>query len=634
MSQMGLSAKSSHHLRHHSRFRHHLRLRAVAGLVLSALLATAGIRTVRAAEESTDVATTTQSQEQASLDPSTRAPARLASPNEAAGGIAPRPADNAGRGGQDSAPREPAGLHELLVPQTVPPPALARVAQGSSSVPSILSLQRGDLRSVLVQGVTRVAIGNPDILDVTIVSVNEVLLQAKAFGTTNLILWDEHGQSATAVEVVDPTTEVIATQLREVIRALDLPEVQVRREEDKIFMTGEVPRQEDLDHLEQIISAYGKQVTSLVTLPPAPPPPPPTPPQTVQLTVQLIEMSRDDTDKFGVDWSHSTTITETPYSAQGPVGIDLHKRLGTPLRWGALSRTGLSGVVSMLVTQGKARILAEPKLVASSGSEATATLGVEVPVITASSVSSGTVTQSIAFKQTGLELKFTPTVLEDQHSIQLVLDSKVSSIDKTSAITVSGIVVPGFKVRHAQTQIVTDSGETILITGLLQDEEKKNLSQLPGLGSIPVLGNLFRSTEFTMGRTELVIMVTPDLRADAGASEAHNFALEQALSSAELPGAVNDPVLRYALQIQDRVAKSIRYPSREKEMGISGRVKLRLHLFRDGTLGNAMISEPSGVEVLDREALQAVESQAPYPPFPSDLPQQELWLELPVLFKP
>ena len=568
---------------------------AVAGFVLSIMLiAIPGLRTVHAAEEAgdTSASTTTQSQEQASLD-------------------------------------------ELLTPQTVPPPAPAQVAQGPSSVPPVLSLQHGDIRSVPVRGVTRVAIGNPDIVDVTIVSVNEVLLQAKAFGTTNLILWDERGQSTAAVEVVDPTTEAIAAQLRGVIRDLDLPKVQVRREEDKIFMTGEVARQEDFDRLEQMLSAYdSKRVTNLVTLPPAPAPPPPTPPPTVQLTVQLVEMNRDDKDKFGVDWSDSTTFTETPFSALSPTGVSLHERLDEAFRWGALSRTGFSGVLNMLVSEGKARILAEPKLVAASGSEATATLGVEVPVITASSISSGTVTQNIEFKQTGVELKFTPTVLEDQHSIQLVVDSKVSSIDTTNAITVSGIVVPGFKVRHAQTQLVTNSGETVLISGLLQDEERKNLSQLPGVGNIPVLGNLFRSTQFVTGKTELVIMVTPELRADVGGSEAHNFALEQALSSAELPGSVNDPILRYALQLQERVARAIRYPSREKEMGISGRVKLRLHLFRDGALDKAMISEPSGVEVFDMEALKAVESQAPYPPFPSDLPQQELWLELPVLFKP
>jgi TonB family protein len=249
-------------------------------------------------------------------------------------------------------------------------------------------------------------------------------------------------------------------------------------------------------------------------------------------------------------------------------------------------------------------------------------------------VSSGTVTQNIEFKQTGVELKFTPTLLEDQQSIRLVLDSKVSSVDTTHAITVDNIEVPGFKVRHAQTQIVTTSGETVFITGLLQDEDRKNFSQVPGVGNIPVLGHLFRSSNFIRGLTELVIMVTPELQAGAGMPAESHFALEQALSSSDLPASGNDPVLRYALQIQDRIAKAIRYPAREREAGLSGRVKLRVRLLRDGTLAEAMISEPSGTELFDSEALQAVQRQAPYPPFPPELAQSDLSLEIPVLFTP
>lgn len=523
-------------------------------------------------------------------------------------------------------------LDELLAaPATVPAPT--RTALGPAELPAHTTLERGELRNVPVRSVSRVAIGNPEIVDVTIVSLNEILLQAKAYGNTNLILWDDAGQTTMQVEVIDPTTEAIAQQLRSVIKELGLTGVQVRREEDKIFLTGEVGRQEDLDRLEQMIAAYDKRVTNLVTLSPIKTPPT-TPPPTIQLTVQLVEMNRDDTDNLGVNWADDTTITETPFSAVGPEGIALSHRINPAFKFGALSRSRLSAKLNMLVTQGKARILAEPKLVAASGSEATATLGSEIPVVTASTVSLGAVTLNIEFKQTGVELKFTPTVLEDQHSIQLVLDSKVSSIDKTNAITVSGILVPGFKVRHATTQIVTDAGQPVLITGLLQDEEKKNLSQLPGVGDIPVLGNLFRSTEFVRGLTELVIIVTPELRQDAAMGAERNYAVEESLASSELPGAVNDPVLRYALQIQERIAKSIRYPSREQTLGAGGRVKVKLHLFRDGTMDNAMVTEPSGTEVFDNEALSAVEAQAPYPPFPSDLVQPDLWLEIPVLFRP
>ena len=345
-------------------------------------------------------------------------------------------------------------------------------------------------------------------------------------------------------------------------------------------------------------------------------------------------MSRDSTDKIGVDWADSLTFTESAFSALGPTAVNLGRRLNQAFRVGALSRNNASAVLNLLVSQGKARILSEPKLVAASGKEATATLGTEVPIVTVTSVSSGTVSQNIEFKKTGVELKFTPTVLENGRSIQLVLDAKVSSIDTTSAITVSGVTVPGFKIRHTTTEIVTDSGEPIFIAGLLQDEEKKNLSQVPAIGSIPVLGNLFRSNQFIRGQTELIIMVTPKVMASSEEADTERIsALEQALTSAERSTTESDPILRYALQVRERIVTSL--PTTLGEPGVApGQVKLRLHLFRDGRLGEVVVAEPSGNTQWDTKAVQTAKQQSPYPSFPAELGQPDIWLEVPVLFRP
>jgi pilus assembly protein CpaC len=504
-------------------------------------------------------------------------------------------------------------------------------------VPPLISLEPGDIWTVSVHELERIAIANPKVADVAIVSANEVLLQAKTPGTTNLLLWDSQGQHLTQIEVLNTFTGANEGQLNRLVSELKLFGVQVRRENEKLFLVGEVERQADLDRLEQMLTAYKDQVTNLVTVAPEPPSPPAALPPSVKLTVQLIEMDRETTDKLGVDWMNSLTVTETSFGALGPAAISQAARIGEAFRLGAFSRgsTGaISAILNLLVSQGKARILAEPKLVAASGKEATAILGVEVPVITATSVSAGTVTQDIEFKKTGVELRFQPTVLQDGGAIQLVIDAKVSSVDKVSAITVGGISVPGFKVRQTQTELVTGPGEAVLIAGLLQDEEKKNLSQVPALGSLPVLGNLFRSTEFVRGRTELVIVVTPELAGEGATTADRSFALDQALASAELAAAIDDPRLRYALQVQERIANVLRYPQREKGLDISETVKLRLHLFADGTLGRVLVSQSSGIEALDLAALRAAETQAPYPPFPPHLAQQELWIEVPVLFRP
>ena len=514
-------------------------------------------------------------------------------------------------------------------------PALSEAALSDPALSETMSLEPGEIRSLTVHNIQRVAIGDPSIADLTLVSLKEVLLKAVKPGTTNLIIWDQDGKQTWSVEVVDRKPEATEEQIRRLLKELNFFNVFVKRESGRLFLIGQVPTSEDLDRINELLSVYKDQATSLVGVTPKALPSAAGPPQSVKLTVQVIEMTRDASDEIGVDWSDTLTFTETTFGVLGPSGGHSQvARLGEAFRLGALSRNGFSQVVKMLATQGKARILAEPKLVAASGKEATTNIGVEVPIITTTSVSSGTVSQSIEFKKTGVELKFKPTVLENQHSIQLAINAKVSSIDTANAITVSGIVVPGFRIRQTDTEIVTDDGQSVFISGLLQDEERKNLSQLPGLGNIPVLGTLFRSTEFTRGQTELVIVVTPELSTSSPNTPEREFALEQSLTSAETASAVKNPTLQYALQIQDRIAKAIRYPQQQAQAGASGRVTLRLHLFRDGRVDQAVVGESSGVEMFDSEALQAAQRQAPYPPFPSDLIQQDLWLEIPVVFRP
>jgi pilus assembly protein CpaC len=529
-------------------------------------------------------------------------------------------------------------LADLPFPEEPPmAESAADAAEPAGPMAELISLQPAEIRTLrLEDAIQRVAIGDPRVVDVALVSAKELLLKAVTDGTTNLIVWDPKGNMLTwNIEVIDRGPEELEAVLHRLLDELGVLGVSVKREGPRLFLTGEVPRKEDVDRLNEMLGAYGDVVTNLVTVPPPPEPVALPPPPTVKLTVQVIEMSRDSRDKFGVDWSDTLTFTETTF---GPLDLDDEhsqaERLGQAFRLGALSRTGAVAVLNMLVSNGKARILAEPKLVASSGKAATTIIGVEVPVITTTSVSSGTVSQSIEFKQTGVELRFRPVVLDDEESIQLSLNAKVSSIDTASAITVQGIVVPGFRVRETETEIVTSSGESVFIAGLLQDEERKNLSQVPGIGSIPVLGRLFSSHDFLKGQTELVIVVTPELTAQAELTTDRALALEQALASSEVGAAVNNPTLRYAVQIQERIARALRYPADQADQGLDGRVRLRLHLFRDGSLGQAMVAETSGISALDTAALGAAEAGAPYPPFPQDFVQQDIWLEVPVLFRP
>lgn len=490
-----------------------------------------------------------------------------------------------------------------------------------------LDLAPGDLRSLSVQTLTRVAIGNPDIIDVKVISVNEVLVQAKAPGATDLILWDERGRSAVQVRVVSQGAEEIAGQLERIFEQLNLPGIHVRQEADKMYLTGELPSEEDRDRVEQVLTMF-PGMTNLTTVRHAAPAPE-LPPELVRLNVQVIELSRTDLDQLGIDWSN--TLTATQPAASGQTLSELLFRWGT-----GLSRSSITATLNALVSHNRARLLAEPKLVTTSGKAAESFLGGEFPILSSSTtgLSSGTVSSEVEFKTFGVKLSMTPTVSADRSTITTAMTAEVSGIDTANAITISGVTIPGTKIRRAQTELVTGPDETIVVAGLLQAEDTQIVAQVPGIGSIPVLGRLFRSPEFQNRQTELIIAVTPELLTDAAQDQDRMLALEQALAVSEVAGAVEDPKLRYALQVQERIAKALRYPQRERELGMDGRINLRLHIFADGTLGRAMVAQSSGIEALDAEALKTAETQAPYPSFPSQLVHKDVWLDIPIIFRP
>ena len=156
--------------------------------------------------------------------------------------------------------------------------------------------------------------------------------------------------------------------------------------------------------------------------------------------------------------------------------------------------------------EGLLTILAEPNLVALSGQTASFLAGGEFPIPVAQT--NGAIV--VDYKQFGVKLDFTPTVI-NEHRISLKVRPEVSQIDTTASVTTNGITVPGLSVRRADTTVELASGQSFAIGGLLQTNTTDIISQVPGLGSIPILGKLFSSTNYQNNKTELVIIVTPYL---------------------------------------------------------------------------------------------------------------------------
>ncbi len=166
----------------------------------------------------------------------------------------------------------------------------------------------------------------------------------------------------------------------------------------------------------------------------------------------------------------------------------------------------------MLERRGLTKILAEPTLIALSGERASFLAGGEfpVPVLQSGNGAGGSNAITVEFKPFGVSLGFTPTVLGDG-AISLIIEPEVSSIDPSASIAINGLVVPGLQVRRASTTVELRDGESFAIAGLIRRDFQTTVRQLPILGSIPIIGTLFRSSSFQRGETELLIIVTPRL---------------------------------------------------------------------------------------------------------------------------
>ena len=160
----------------------------------------------------------------------------------------------------------------------------------------------------------------------------------------------------------------------------------------------------------------------------------------------------------------------------------------------------------MLEENGLAKVLAEPTLVTLSGQEAKFLAGGELPVPLSSSL--GQIT--VEWKKFGIQLAFTPTVI-DQGTISLKVASEVSDLDPTNGITVGGIVIPGLTSRQAETTVRLGDGESFAIAGLMSDKVRSTIDKVPWLGNIPILGALFRSSQYQRQETELLVVITAQL---------------------------------------------------------------------------------------------------------------------------
>ncbi len=377
---------------------------------------------------------------------------------------------------------------------SVPADARMRVVERSSemTVDSVRVAQGMSETMKLDSTFADIVVGDPDIADVVPLTDKSLYVLGKKLGRTSVSIYDTEKQLLGTLNVeVSYDTNELANELR---RRVPDAKIKVSSLNGRILLTGTAPDAVTLDQAVTIAKQFGTEVVPSVTVSRS---------QQVMLEVRFLEVSRT----AGRELSSRLTVTGPGWSST--TGFAALQSGNTP--FSTISGTLTSGAydvtlaIRALEDKGLARRLAEPNLVALSGDTASFLAGGEFPF----PVQSGDGGQvSIEFKKFGVGLAFTPTVLKDG-LINLKIDPEVSELDSTQGVSIGGVAVPGLIVRRASTTVELKDGQSFALAGLLQSVNASDLSQLPWIGNIPILGALFRSTSFQRRETDLVIMITP-----------------------------------------------------------------------------------------------------------------------------
>lgn len=382
-----------------------------------------------------------------------------------------------------------------------------RVARGATSRDISVFINRAIVLES-AQRFAEVSVANPGIADVAALSDQTIYILGKANGVTTLTLLGEGGKLITNVEVrVTPDLSEFKQRLREV---LPTEQIEVREANGGVILSGVVSGARKIDTAMNLASRYASEnVTNLMSVGGT---------QQVMLKIRFAEMSRSASKSLGLNFGALFNNSRTAVSGQtnqfGQAGntpggagfVDASGGFGIARVITSVGGVLFDVVLNALEQKGVARTLAEPNLVALSGDTAEFLAGGEVPIPVAGE--DGAIT--VSFKPFGIGMSFTPTVI-DSDLINLVLETEVSAIDTSVQVTAAGITLSGFTTRRARTTVELRDGQSLSIAGLLQEDFADGKTQIPWLGDLPILGTLFRSSDFSRSQSELVIIVTPHL---------------------------------------------------------------------------------------------------------------------------
>jgi pilus assembly protein CpaC len=357
------------------------------------------------------------------------------------------------------------------------------------------------------------SVGSSAIADVVALSRTQFYILGKAVGSTNVIVTEKDG---TVIDVYDVSVghdvDGLKRKIYEVARG---DTIDVRTANDAVVLSGTVADAGRASAIAALAERYAPgHVNNMLTVAGS---------QQVMLEVKFAEVQRSALKDIGTQLELRDLDPDAVGSYAPPLNVPGEFAAKTldglnPLNYiaGAVTLVdkdnfALAVGFDALEKKGLVRTLAEPNIVSLSGDTANFLAGGEFPIPVAQSSTQGSnAAITVEFKQFGVGLAFTPTVTSS-NSINLELNAEVSAIDPTVSFTLGSITIPGLKVRRTKTTVELHDGQSFAIAGLIQDDLTNEIRQIPGLGSVPIIGQLARSENFQRRQTELVVLITAKL---------------------------------------------------------------------------------------------------------------------------
>ena len=365
--------------------------------------------------------------------------------------------------------------------------------------------------------ISRISTSNPEIVDASPVTAREILVHGKAFGTVTLVVWSKAGQRNFYNITVEQNLEPLRKLLKD---TFPKEEMHVQSSRDSLSLTGRVSSKDVADRATALATPFAKTIVNNLQIIYA------GAEKQILLRVKFAELDRTASTQFGVNLiSTGATntvgrITTGQFPAPSLPAVTGTAGSSTPQAnnftisdalniFAFRNDLNFGAFIRALQSRNLLQILAEPNLVTTNGKEASFLVGGEFPIpVLQGGANSGAVT--IQFREFGVRLNFNPTITEN-NSIRMYVKPEVSSLDFAHALSFNGFTIPALSSRKMETNIELGEGQSFVIAGLIDNRVTETISRIPGLASLPILGNLFKTKEIDRNNTELIVLVTPEI---------------------------------------------------------------------------------------------------------------------------